>query len=218
MRKLLWFLFKVLVIAFVAYGVYSYFVPEQELHVVTLDRKEDILHHTSAELEDIIVTESRKNSELIVYEEDLSASQTISKALLDLDLFRKTQTVVSHGTALYTVDLSAIDTDDIAYDETSRVLTVTVPHSTCKTVTVHVEQTEFSDVSRELFGWGDLTLTPEQQNLLQQDLQAHLEEKAGQPDALARADASAREALTELYRKALSPVEPSAVISIAFAE
>ena len=218
MRKLAWNLFKLLVFAFIIYGIYTYFVPETEVHTVDLDAKEEVLHHTTAELTELVVTESRNNRELIVYEEDFSASQEISKTVFNWDIFRKSQTVTSYGTALYTVDLSAVTAESISYEEASNVLTIQVPHSCLKTVTVDVEKTEFSDVSRKIFGWGDLTLTPEQQNVIQQDLQANLEELARRPDALARADQSAVTALTQLYQNALNPVDSSIVIHIVFAE
>lgn len=218
MRKLAWNLFKLLVFAFIIYGIYTYFVPEAEVHTVSLDKEDEVLHHTTAELTELVVTESRNSNELIVYEEDFSASQEISKTVFNWDMFRKSQTVTSYGTALYTVDLSAVTPESIQYEEASNVITIQVPHSTLKTVSVNVEKTEFSDVSRKIFGWGDLTLTPEQQNVIQQDLQANLEELASRPDALARADQSSVSALTELYQNVLNPIDSSIVIHIAFTE
>ena len=218
MRNLIWTLFKLAVIGFVLFGIYTYFVPETDVHTVSLDSKDDNLEHSTAELTELVVTESRSSSELIVYEEDFSASQELSKTLFNWDIFRKSQTVTSYGTALYTVDLSAVSSEAVSYDASANVITVAVPHSTLKTVTVDVEKTEFSDVSRKLFGWGDLTLTPEQQNVIQQDLQANLEALANRPDALARADQSAVTVLTELYQNALKPVDSSIVVHIAFTE
>ena len=45
MRNLIWTLFKLAVIGFVLFGIYTYFVPETDVHTVSLDSKDDILEH-----------------------------------------------------------------------------------------------------------------------------------------------------------------------------
>ncbi len=218
MKKWIWFLFKLLVFGCILYGIYSYLAPESPVHTVTLDQKETVLNHTTAELQEIVIGESRRTSELIVFEQDLSVTQEIRKALFDWEIFEKTQTVTSYGTALYVTDLSGISETDLSFDEITKTMTIAVPHSRLKSVSVDVEKTEFSDVSRNLLGWGDIKLTPEQQNILQQDLQAALEEEASRPAYFAKADESAVLALHDLFQKAFQSAGEEIALQIIFQE
>ena len=216
MRKLLWNLFKLLVIAVVAYGIYDNYFKQEPVHTVSLDNSETILQNTRAEISEAVLGESRKTRELIVYEQDLSAKETISSAVLDFDVFRKSMEVTSYGTAVYTVDLSALSEADIRYDEEAALVTVTVPHAGLKSVTVDAEKTEFSDVEHGLLTWGAIKLTPEQQNLIEQELQKELTAAAEDQAILTRADLAAEEALRQLYGSVLAGLDSGLSVRIEF--
>ena len=218
MRKLLWNLFKIAVILMIGYGIYDNYFRQEPVHTVSLDEKETVLHHTQADISEIVLGESRKKQELIVYEQDLSATETVTTALLDLDVFRKSMEMTSYGTAVYTVDLSALTAEDITYDEPSALVTITVPHAKLKSVTVDASKTEFSDVEHGLLTWGDIKLTPEQQNVLTQELQSELESAASDAALLTKADLSAEEALKELYGKALQAADPDLSVRVGFGD
>ncbi|MBQ8069026.1 MAG: DUF4230 domain-containing protein [Solobacterium sp.] len=209
MRKLLWNLFKIAVIVVIAFGIYDNYFRTEPTHTISVEDHGSILPHTEAEISDVVLGESRKKQELVVYEQDLSASQTITTGILDLDIFRKTKEIKSYGTAIYVVDLSSLNEDDISYDASASLVTVHVPHAALKTVTLNAEKTEFSDVEHGLLTWGDIKLTPEQQNLLTQELQAD-------SSILTKADLSAEESLKELYSTVLHTLDPDLSVRVTF--
>lgn len=216
MRKLLWNLFKIAVIVMIGYGIYDNYFRTEPTHTVSVEDHDSILPHTEAEISEVVLGESRKKQELVVYEQDLSASQTITTGILDLDIFRKTKEVKSYGTAIYVVDLSSLNEDDITFEADASLVTVSVPHASLKTVTLNAEKTEFSDVEHGLLTWGDIKLTPEQQNLLTQELQAELESAASDPSILTKADLSAEDALQDLYSTVLHTIDPDLSVRVTF--
>ena len=216
MRKLLWNLFRIAVILMIGYGIYDNYFRTEPAHTVSVEDHDSILPHTQAEISEIVLGESRKKQELVVYEQELSASQTITTGILDLDIFRKSMEVRSYGTAIYAVDLSSLSETDIAFDGAASLVTVSVPHAALKTVALNAEKTEFSDVEHGLLTWGDIRLTPEQQNLLTQELQAELESAAADPSILAKADLSAEDTLKELYSTVLHTLDPDLSVRVTF--
>ena len=219
MRSLLWNVFKLLVIAMVIYGIYdSYLRPETPVHTVSTEQAETILNRVSVDYADVVVGESRRTGELIVYEQDLSVTQTITSSLLNIDLFRRSMDVTSYGTAIYTIDLSSVKAEDVSYQEETASLSVAVPHAALKTVDVHAEQTEFSDIDRGILGWGDIRLTPEQENLLQQELYRELAAEAQSSANLIKADNSGEDAVRTLFRTVLAKTDPGIRVEIIFRE
>lgn len=57
----------------------------------------------------------RAQTQLVVYEQELEAS-TISHTPANLPLFRKTKTIRSYGTGVFTVDLSALTQESVEAD------------------------------------------------------------------------------------------------------
>ena len=218
MRKLLWNLFKIAVILMIGYGIYDNYFRKEPVHTVSLEDKETVLHHTQAEISDLVLGESRKKQELVVYEQDLSAKETITTGLFDMEIFQKSMEMTSYGTAVYTVDLSVLNSEDITYDENTSLAVVTVPHAALKSVSVDAEKTEFSDVEHGLLTLGEIRLTPEQQNLIEQELQTQLQETASDETLLQKADLAAQDALQELFGTVLHTLDPSISVRIAFRE
>ena len=81
---------------------------------------DEVMGYKDAEITDMIATESRQVQELIVYEQDLEASMDITDMFLDIDWFKKTQTVHMKATAEYTVDLTKITDEDIVITHPDR--------------------------------------------------------------------------------------------------
>ena len=69
-----------------------------------------------------ILGESRKKSDFVVLEQDVTVSTRVSQALANLALFEKSQVIRSYGTGVYVVDLSAlVKESDVAVDEVARL-------------------------------------------------------------------------------------------------
>ena len=175
---------------------------------------DSIMGYKDAEITDMIATESRQVQELIVYEQDLEAAMDITDMFLDIEWFKKTQTVHMKATAEYTVDLTKIKDEDIVINRNEKTITVTIPRAKLKSVSIDFKKTTFDDVERNIFGWGDIKLTPVQQNEVETRLQDALFAEASETPYLASADMSAMRQLQSIYKKALTKLKDDVNIVI----
>jgi hypothetical protein len=149
-----------------------------------------------------------------VLEQDVSVTTRVSYALANLALFEKYQIIRSYGTGVYTVDLSALSADDIAVDETLQNVTVSIPHAVLAYVTVDVEKTEYEETKKALFAFGDIKLTNEQLNLLEQSIDAAMREQLEADDVLANADELAVSRTQALFEPIVQAVAPEYTVEI----
>ena len=165
-----------------------------------------------------ILGESREKSDFVVLEQDVSVSTRVSQALANLALCGKSQIIRSYGTGVYTVDLSKLSANDITMDEKLNLITITIPHATLAYVTVDVEQTEFEETKKALFAFGEIKLTNEQLNLLEQNIQDAMKEQLASADMLAKADTAALSQVLKLLEPVVKSVASAFIVNIAFAE
>jgi hypothetical protein len=170
------------------------------------DREEpdDGMGYKDAEITEIIAAENRELKQLIVYEQDLEASMDITDMFLNIEWFKKKQTVHLSATAEYIVDLSKINSYGIRIDRTENVITVTIPRAELKNVVIDFSKTTFDDIERNIFGWGDIKLTPEQQNEVEKELQEALLEEAEKTPYLSAADMAGMRQVEAVYKKVLT--------------
>lgn len=160
------------------------------------------LGYNRIDFQQAILGETREKSELIVLEQDVDVSTEISHTLANISIFSKSQTLISYGTGIYTIDLSGIGSDDIVLDEIAKVVSVTIPHATLGYVNFDVSKTESGETRRAIFGFGQIKLTTEQMTLLESTIEETMREKLGAPEALAAAD----ERALILVRELLDPL------------
>ncbi len=163
-----------------------------------------------------ILGESRTKSDFVVLEQDVSVTTRVSQALANLALFEKSQVITSYGTGVYTVDLSKLSEEDISLDNDLSLLTIVIPHSALAYVTVDVEKTEFEETKKALFAFGDIKLTNEQLNLLEQNIQDAMQEQLGTSEMLAKADVQALSQVRKLFEPIVQSIAPEIVLSIEF--
>ena len=184
--------------------------------------EEDVMGYKDSEITEMIATENRELKQLIVYEQDIEASMDITDMFLNIEWFKKKQTVHLQATAEYIVDLSRIRNQDVTIDRAEKKITVVIPRAELKNVNIDFTKTTFDDIERNIFGWGDIKLTPEQQNEVEKDLQEALFAEASGSPYLASADLSAMRQVEAVYRKILknldSSVEIAAVLDMEIAD
>ena len=163
-----------------------------------------------------ILGESRTKSDFVVLEQDVSVTTRVSQALANLALFEKSQVITSYGTGVYTVDLSKLSDQDISLDAELNLLSVIIPHAALSYVTVDVEKTEFEETKKALFAFGDIKLTNEQLNLLEQNIQDAMQEQLGTSEMLAKADVQALSQVRKLFEPIVQSIAPEIVLSIEF--
>ena len=173
--------------------------------------------YSRIDFENAILGESREKSEFVVLEQDVAVSTRVSQALANLALFEKSQVVRSYGTGVYTVDLSGLTGADIGVDDAMGQVTVTIPHASLAYVTVDVEKTEFEETKKALFAFGEIKLTNEQLNLLEQSIRDAMEKQLSSADMLAKADVHALEQVRALFEPIVRSVAPDYVVTVQFA-
>ena len=165
-----------------------------------------------------ILGESRTKSDFVVLEQDVSVTTRVSQALANLALFEKSQVITSYGTGVYTVDLSKLAETDIMLNADLNLLTITVPHTALSYITVDVEKTEFEETKKAIFAFGDIKLTNEQLNLLEQNIQDAMREQLSTPDMLAKADVQALSQVQKLFEPIVQSIASEIVLTVIFAQ
>ena len=155
--------------------------------------------YSKIDFSDAILGESRAKSDFVVLEQDITVSTRVSQALANLALFEKSQVIRSYGTGVYTVNLAALTSDDIALDNELKQITISIPHAALSYVTVDVEKTEFEETQKAIFAFGEIKLTNEQMNILEQSIQSAMQEQLSTTDMLAKADGYAISQVQKLF-------------------
>ena len=165
-----------------------------------------------------ILGESRTKSDFVVLEQDVSVTTRVSQALANLALFEKSQVITSYGTGVFTVDLSKLSDADVALDEKLNLLTIAIPHAALSYVTVDVEKTEFEETKKAIFAFGDIKLTNEQLNVLEQNIQDAMQTQLNTPEMLDKADIQALSQVHKLFEPIVQSVAPEIALSVVFAQ
>lgn len=179
---------------------------------------DETMGYSKIDFSDAILGESRTKSDFVVLEQDVSVSTRVSQALANLALFEKSQIIRSYGTGVYTVDLSKLSANEIDFDSKRNLVTITIPHSVLSYVTVDVEKTEFEATKKALFAFGEIKLTNEQLNLLEQNIQDAMKEQLDSADRFAKADTAALSQVQKLFEPIVKTVDSSIILAVAFAK
>lgn len=226
LRHLAWIL-RGIVLAAVLIGVLfllprirDFFTPDVTIDLPdSLDSllPDETMGYSKFDFSDAILGESREKSDFVVLEQDVTVATRVSQALANLALFEKSQVVRSYGTGVYTVDLSALTEEDVSMDSQLQQVSVTIPHAALSYVTVDVEKTEFEETKKALFAFGEIKLTNEQLNLLEQSIQDAMREQLSSAEMLEKADAHALSQVRELFGPIVRSVAPEYIVTVAFA-
>jgi len=164
--------------------------------------------YSKIDFSDAILGESRAKSDFVALEQDITVSTRVSQALANLALFEKSQVIRSYGTGVYTVNLAVLTSDDIALDNDLKQIAISIPHAALSYVTVDVEKTEFEETQKAIFAFGEIKLTNEQLNLLEQNIQSAMKEQLNSAEMLAKADSYAITQVQKLFEPIVRSVAP----------
>lgn len=183
---------------------------------VTIDN-DGFLGYTAADFQDAVLGAATEHQELIVMEQPLSISTTITKAGLgNLPIFSKMKDVTYYGTGVYTVDLSGMDKDRVLVDEETYTVTVKIPHAALQYVNPEIAKTEFEDTEKGFLAFGDIKLTPEETNQLEQSVYDAMQERLDSDDLYEEADRFAKLKTWEIFQPLISAVSPMYKVEIEF--
>ena len=183
---------------------------------VVLD-DDGILGYTAADFQEAVLGGASEHQELIVMEQPLSISTTITRAGLgNFPIFSKMKDVTYYGSGIYTVDLSRMDKAHIQVHEDLRTVTVTIPHAVLQYVNTDVTKTEFEDTEKGFLAFGDIKLTAEETNELEKSVYHAMHERLDSEDLYNEADRFAVLKTWEVFQPLITAVSPEYKVEIIF--
>jgi len=224
-RRLKWvlrgalFLAAVLLVLFLLPRIKALFSPKIDLSVpdsLSGMLPDETMGYNKIDFSNAVLGESREKSDFVVLEQDVTVTSRVSQALANLALFEKSQVIRSYGTGVYTVNLSQLTEADVAVDETLTTVTVSIPHATLAYVTIDLEKTEYEETKKALFAFGEIKLTSEQTNILEQSIDDAMRVQLGSDEMLQKADAHALLQTQKLFEPVVQAVAPDYVVVINF--
>lgn len=175
------------------------------------------LGYTAADFQNAVLGAASEHQELIVMEQPLSIATTITKAGLgNLPIFAKMKDVTYYGTGVYTVDLSGMDASRILVDEETCTVTVKIPHTVLQYVNPELSRTEFEDTEKGLLAFGDIKLTAEETNQLEQSVYDAMRERLDSDDLYEEADRFAKLKTWEIFQPLVTAVSPMYKVEMEF--
>ncbi len=170
----------------------------------------DILGYTAADFQDAVLGAASEHQELVVMEQPLSISTTITKAgLANLPIFSKMKDITYFGTGVYTVDLSGMDKKHVLVDENQNTVMILIPHAKLQYVNTNLDLTEFEDTENGLLAFGDIKLSAEETKLLETTVYNSMEERLSEKELLEEADRFAKLKTWEIFQPLVTAVSPA---------
>ncbi len=190
-------------------------IPAEQADV--LIDSDGVLGYTAADFQEAVLGCASEHQELIVMEQPLSITTTITRAGLgSLPIFSKMKEVTYCGTGVYTVDLSGLNEDRILVDEENCTVTIRIPHAVLQYVNTDLSKTQFEDTEQGLLAFGDIKLTAEETNLLERAVHDAMQERLDQAELYEEADRFANLKTWEIFQPLVTAVSPLYKVEIEF--
>ena len=177
-----------------------------------------IFGYKTADFAEAVLGKEERLKKLEVYSREVSDVSTLTQAgLFKAKAFSKYQYITYKGKAVYTVDLSGLTEKDIALDEETRTVTLTVPEPVLEPINIPSENIQFGDVQKgSVFAFGDIKLTPEQQAEVETSAKSRMEEKLKTEKAADDARLAAEHSIWEIFQPVISNMSSKYKLKVAF--
>jgi hypothetical protein len=173
----------------------------------------------AADFKDAVAGKATKQKQLVVMEQDLHETTTFTQAgLANLSIFSMYKDVTYYATGVYTVDLQNIDQYHITVDDDTKTVTILIPHAVLQYVTPDLSKTEFEDTSKGLLAFGDIELTAEEQNQLEQSVINTMTDTFNEETYTTLADKYAKLSTWEIFQPIVSSVSPEYKADMKFVD
>jgi len=177
------------------------------------------LSTTHGEIYSIILGEARATQMLIVLEQNVEVTSALATTpLINWDVFRKVQTVTSVGTGVFTVDMQQITQSSISIDEATQVISIAIPQAQLSHVNVDTASTTVSDIERGFLAFGEIQMTMEEQQALNESIVEAMRDKLSEPDTLAIANETAVAQISDLYQTLINVVHSGYAVHVSIEE
>lgn len=126
--------------------------------------------------EESLVKEIKSVNKIIPLELELSKIITIDKSWGEFDIFEKYKRIKFFANCSYSIDLSQITTNDIHIDNRNKALNITLSNPEIFSININREKTIYEDSSNGLFRFGEIKLTSEEFDSIQEEVYKSFEE------------------------------------------
>ncbi|MBD7915538.1 DUF4230 domain-containing protein, partial [Clostridium sp. Sa3CUN1] len=115
-----------------------------------------------------LINEIKNTSKIIPLEIELSKIITIDKSFGNLEVFEKYKRIKFFANCSYYIDLSLITDEDIKINKSNSTLNLTITKPEIFNINILRDKTIYEDTSNGLFRFGDINLTSEEFDLIQE--------------------------------------------------
>ena len=126
--------------------------------------------------EESLVKEIKNVNKIIPLEVELSKTVTIDKSWGELEILKKYKRIRFFANCSYSIDLSQITTDDINIDNKNKELNIILTKPEIFSININREKTEYEESSNGLLRFGEIKLTSEEFDLIQDEVNKGFEE------------------------------------------
>lgn len=126
--------------------------------------------------EESLLKEIKNVNKIIPLEVELSKIITIDKSWGNLEVFQKFKRIKFFANCSYSIDLSNLTTNDINIDSKKNELSINFPNPQIFSINIDKEKTVYEDSSNGLLRFGEIKLTSEEFNIIQNEVQKSFEE------------------------------------------
>ncbi|NLL30653.1 MAG: DUF4230 domain-containing protein [Clostridiales bacterium] len=142
---------------------------------------------------------------MITLELELSQMAIIDKSLGDLDFLKKYKRIKFFADCSYHIDLSKIGEEDITINPEEKTLSITVPKPDIYNISINEDKTIFEESQNGFLRFGEVKLSTEEFNSLQNEVLTNFEEKLKRDEiyeeALNKSKISIEELLSSLIKE-----------------
>jgi hypothetical protein len=151
--------------------------------------------------EENLINEIKNTNKIIPLEIELSKLITIDKSLGTLDLFEKYKRIKFFANCSYYIDLSNLTDDDIQMDEKNTTLNITIPSPEIFSINILRDKTIYEDTSNGLLRFGDIKLTSEEFDSIQEEVYTSFNETLQSEEIYDKAISNSKISLTNLIKQ-----------------
>lgn len=149
--------------------------------------------------EESLINEIKNTSKIIPLEVELSKTITIDKSWGNLEVFQKYKRIKFYANCSFYIDLSNLDKEDISLDENK--LTITIPKPKIFNIDILREKTAYEDSTNGLLRFGEIMLTSEEFEEIQEEVYKSFEDILSEKDIYDKAISNSKISLTNLFRQ-----------------
>lgn len=152
---------------------------------------------------DSIIDKIHNTNKIIPLELELSQSVLIDNSWGDLDVLKKYKNITYFAVCSYMIDLSKISTNDISINNTSKIISITVPNPTIYLIDFDYDKTQYEESINGLLRFGNISISPEDSIRIENDVKIKLKEKMLEDSLYSKSTKASKESISNLLRQIL---------------